>query len=59
MRTRRKSADDRHLRLEYMGGRCAIFRRSINAVECRYLTSKGTFDFNHIDLNQKSRPRYN
>jgi hypothetical protein len=46
--------DDRHLRLDYMGGRCSICRRSIKAVEHRYLTSKGTFEFNHIDPIQKS-----
>jgi hypothetical protein len=46
--------DDRHLRLEYMGGRCTICRRSIKAVERRYLTSKCAFEFNHIDPAQKS-----
>ena len=49
-----RKVDDRHLRLEYMGGRCVICRRSIKAVERRYLTSKGTFEFNHIDPSQKS-----
>jgi hypothetical protein len=37
-----------------MGGRCIICRRSIKAVEKRYLTSKGAFEFNHIDPAQKS-----
>ena len=37
-----------------MGGRCAICRRSIKAVERQYLTSKGAFEFNHIDPAQKS-----
>jgi hypothetical protein len=46
--------DDRHLRLQYLGGRCTICRRSIKAVERRYLTSKGAFEFNHIDPAQKS-----
>jgi hypothetical protein len=49
-----KSVDDRHLRLEYLGGRCIICRRSINAVEKRFGTSKGAFEFNHIDPAQKS-----
>ena len=38
-----KKIDDRHIRLEYMGGRCTVCRRSIKAVEKRYLTSKGAF----------------
>jgi hypothetical protein len=46
--------DDRRLRLEYMGGRCTICRRSIKAVERRYLTSKSAFEFNHIDPAHKS-----
>jgi hypothetical protein len=49
-----KKVDDRHLRLEYMGGRCIICRRSIKAVEKRFGTSKGAFEFNHIDPAQKS-----
>jgi hypothetical protein len=49
-----RKVDDRHLRLEYMGGRCAICRRGIKAVERRYLTSKGAFEFNHIDPSRKS-----
>ena len=46
--------DDRHLRLAYKGGRCAICRRSVATVERRYLTSKGAFEFNHVDPDQKS-----
>ena len=49
-----KKIDDRHIRLEYMGGRCTVCRRGIKAVEKRYLTSKGAFEFNHIDPAQKS-----
>jgi hypothetical protein len=49
-----KKVDDRHIRLEYMGGRYAICRRSIKSVEKRYLTSKSAFEFNHIDPAQKS-----
>src|SRR4051812_25410231 len=49
-----RKVDDRHLRLEYLGGRCVICHRCIKAVERRYLTSKGTFEFNHIDPSQKS-----
>jgi hypothetical protein len=49
-----KNVDDRHIRLEYLGGRCIICRRSIKAVERRYLTSKGAFEFNHIDPAKKS-----
>lgn len=48
------TVDDRHLRLEYMGGRCTICRRSIKGVEKRFGTSKGTFEFNHIAPEQKS-----
>jgi hypothetical protein len=49
--------DDRHLRLHYKGGRCEVCGRSVKAVERRFMTSKGTFDFNHIDPKQKS-PSY-
>ncbi|MEO6807920.1 MAG: hypothetical protein ABI353_02275, partial [Isosphaeraceae bacterium] len=49
-----RKVDDRHLRLEYLGGHCAACRRSIKAIERRFLTSKGTFEFNHIDPSQKS-----
>jgi hypothetical protein len=49
-----RKVDDRYLRLEYMGGRCAVCRRSIAAVERRFLTSKGTFEFNHVDPARKS-----
>jgi hypothetical protein len=37
-----------------MDGRCTICRRSLKTVEKRYLTSKGVFEFNHIDPAQKS-----
>lgn len=46
--------DDRHLRLEYLGGRCAVCRRSVAAIERRFLTSKQTVEFNHIDPDRKS-----
>jgi hypothetical protein len=36
-----RKVDDRQIRLEYMGGRCTVCRRSIKAVEKRYFTSKG------------------
>jgi hypothetical protein len=49
-----RKVDDRHLRLEYMGGRCAICHRSLAAVERRFLTSKGAFEFNHVDPARKS-----
>jgi hypothetical protein len=49
-----KEVDDRHLRLEYMGDRCIICRRSCKGVEKRFGTSKGAFEFNHIDPAQKS-----
>jgi hypothetical protein len=49
-----KKIDDRHIRLEYMGGRRTVCRRGIKAVEKRYLTSKGAFEFDHIDPAQKS-----
>ena len=53
-----RKVDDRHIRLEYLGGRCVICRRSIKALERRYLTaSKGAVEFNHIDPSQKS-PNY-
>lgn len=48
------NVDDRHLRLAYKGHRCAVCHRSIAATERRYLTSKGVFDFNQIDLARKS-----
>jgi hypothetical protein len=50
-----KQIDDRHLRLEYLGGRCTICKRSVKAVEERWITSKGYFEFNHIDPTQKSK----
>jgi hypothetical protein len=40
--------------LEYLGGRCVICRHSIAAVERRFLTSRGAYEFNHIDPSQKS-----
>lgn len=49
-----RKVDDRHLRINYKGGRCAVCKRSIAAIERRFLTSKGTHDFNHIDPLQKS-----
>jgi hypothetical protein len=52
--TPNKNIDDRHVRLEYLGGRCIICRRSIKSAERRYLTSKGIFEFNHIDPARKS-----
>jgi hypothetical protein len=49
-----RQVDDRHLRLEYLGSRCAVCRRSIAAIERRFLTSKGTVEFNHVDPDRKS-----
>jgi hypothetical protein len=49
-----RKVDDRHIRLKYMGGRCVICRRSIAAVERRFLTSKGVHEYNHVDPAQKS-----
>jgi hypothetical protein len=46
--------DDRHLRLEYMGGRCIICHKTIEETERRLFTSKGAFQFNHIDPSKKS-----
>jgi hypothetical protein len=50
-----KKIDDRHLRLEYKGGRCVICGRTVKAMERRFSTSKGIFEFNHIDPSQKAR----
>jgi hypothetical protein len=52
-----KQVDDRRLRLEYMGGRCVICRRSVDEAEREYLNSKGIFEFNHIDPAKKA-PNY-
>ncbi len=49
-----KRIDDRHLRLEYKGGRCVICGLTIKVTERRFFTSKGTFEFNHIDPSQKA-----
>lgn len=57
MATPKRKLDDRHLRLLYKGGRCAVCGLSIQAVERRFMTSKCTFEFNHIDPSQKS-PSY-
>lgn len=46
--------DDRHLRLAYMGNTCKICNKSVEEVERQFLTSKGAFEFNHIDPSQKS-----
>ena len=51
----RREVDDRSIRLQYMGNRCTICKRSIKAMEKRYLTAKGAFEFNHIDPAQKSK----
>ena len=46
--------DDRHLRLNYLGGRCAVCGRTVSGTERQFLTSKGAFQFNHIDPAQKA-----
>ena len=48
-----KLIDDRYLRLEYKGGRCVICGQTVKATERRFFTSKGAFEFNHIDPGQK------
>jgi len=47
-------SDDRHLRLGYLGARCVICRRTVKAADHQFLTSKGAFQFNHIDPSQKA-----
>jgi hypothetical protein len=49
-----KQVDDRHLRLDYLGGRCTICGRSVEEAEREYFGSKGIFEFNHIDPAKKA-----
>lgn len=55
--SRKRRAENRSIRLAYMGNRCRRCGKTVRAVERRYGTSGNVFHFNHVNPRNKA-PNY-